>query len=156
LHTASAIALVAWTAWEASEWVGRYMPPGTVWMACAAAWAAIAYLGLTARFADSPRWPIASYREAYTTSAGTTVAALLAVWFAIVNVVSPGTASPLPYVPVANPLDVTLVAALAVLWSWARRYGRFEERTLYGWFGVCGFLFVNGIVFRTMHQWGDV
>jgi uncharacterized membrane protein len=132
------------------------MPAGTVWMACAAAWAAIAYLGLTARFADSPRWPIASYREAYTTSAGTTVAALLAVWFAIVNVVSPGTASPLPYVPVANPLDVTLVATLAALWSWARRYGRFEERTLYGWFGVCLFLFVDGIVFRTMHQWGDV
>jgi uncharacterized membrane protein len=156
LHTASAIALVAWTAWEASEWVGRYMPAGTVWMACAAAWAAIVYLGLTARFANSSRWPVAAYRDAYTTSAGTTVAALLGVWFAIVNVVSPGTPSPLPYVPLANPLDITLVATLAVLWSWARRFGRFDERTLYGWFGACVFLFVNAVVFRTMHQWGDV
>ncbi len=156
LHTASAIALVAWIAWESSEWVGRYMPDGTVWMACAAAWTAIAYLGLMARCANSPRWPFADYRDAYETNAGTTVAALLAVWFAIVNVVSPGSAAPLPYVPVGNPLDVTLIAALAALWSWARRIGRLDERTLYGWFGLALFVFVNGIVFRTMHHWADV
>jgi uncharacterized membrane protein len=156
LHTGSAIALVAWTAWEASEWVGRYMPEGTVWMACAAAWTAIAYLGLVARGANSSRWPFADYRDAYVANAGTTVAALLAVWFAIVNVISPGTAAPLPYVPVANPLDVTLVAALAALWPWARQSGRFDERVLYGWFGAALFVFVNGMVFRTMHHWMDV
>lgn len=156
LHTASAIALVAWTSWEASEWVGRYLPDGTVWMACAAAWPAIAYLGLTVRSADSTSWPFADYRDAYATNAGTTVAALLGVWFAIVNVVSPGTAAPLPYIPLANPLDVTFIATLAALWSWARRFGRFDERTLHVWFGAAVFLFVNGIVFRTMHQWADV
>ncbi len=156
VHAASAIALVAWTAWEASEWVGRYMPDGTVWMACAAAWTAIAYVALMTNYSDSSRWPLVAYRDAYTNSAGTTVAALLAVWFAIVNVVSPGSPAPLPYAPLANPLDVTVLAALAALWRWVRRFGRLDERTLYGWFGMALFVFVNGVVFRTMHQWADV
>ncbi len=155
-HTLSAIALLAWIAWEASEWVGRTMPRGTTWMACAAAWPAIAYLGLAVRHAESPRWPYARYRDAYATSAGTAAAALLLAWFAIVNVVSPGSPAPLPYLPVVNPLDVTLIAALLALWAWARRFGNFDERTLYGWLGACVFLLVNGVVFRTMHHWGDV
>jgi uncharacterized membrane protein len=155
-HTLSAIALVAWTSWEASEWVGRYMPQGTTWMACAAAWPAIAYLGLAVHYAGTAHWPLARFRDAYLVNAGTTIAALLGVWFAIVNVVSPGSPAPLPYAPVVNPLDVTLVATLACLWSWAREYGRLTERTRYGWLGVAIFLFVNAIVFRTMYQWADV
>ena len=156
VHTLSAISLLTWTSWEASEWVGRSMPSGTTWVACAAAWPAIAYLGLAVRYAGSARWPYARYREAYATGAGTAAGALLLVWFLIANVVSPGSSVPLPYLPVANPLDVTLMAALAALWSWARRFGYFDERTRYGWLGACVFLLVNGIVFRTMHQWGDV
>ena len=42
---------------------------------------------------------------------GHAIAALLFAWFAIVNVVSPGDPSPLPYVPLLNPLDLTLAAA---------------------------------------------
>jgi uncharacterized membrane protein len=156
VHAASAIALTAWISWEASEWVGRYMPSGTTWMACAAAWPAIGYLGLAVRYADTSRWPFATYRDAYAVNAGTAAAALLLVWFAIVNVVSPGTPAPLPYFPGANPLDVTLFAVLAAMWAWARRFAHFDERDLYVWFGACVFLLVNGIVFRTMHQWGGV
>jgi uncharacterized membrane protein len=152
VHALSAIALVAWSAWEASEWVGRTMPAATVWMACAAAWPAIAYLGVVVRHADSACWPFTDHRDAYTTSAGTTVAALLAVWFAIVNVVSPGSVAPLPYLPVVNPLDVTLVATLAALLPWARRFGRIGDRALYAWLGAAIFLFINAIVFRATHQ----
>ena len=67
-----------------------------------------------------------------------------------------GIAAPLPYVPLANPLDVTLIAALAALFAWARRFERLDEPTLYGWFGVALFLFVNAFVFRAVHQWADV
>jgi uncharacterized membrane protein len=152
-HAASAIALVAWTAWEASEWVGREFAPGTVWVACAAALPAIAYLFLAMPMRVSAAWPFRDYREAYTTSAGTAVAALLAVWFLIVNVTSPGSADPLPYFPVANPLDLSLVAALAALFVWTRGTLMASERTLYAWFGAALFLLVNAMVFRAVHQW---
>jgi hypothetical protein len=155
-HTASAIAVVAWIAWEASEWVGRVFAEGTVWMPCAAAWPAILYLALVARTGDWHRWPLTVYRDAYTASAATTIAALLAVWFALVNVISPGGTAPLPYVPLANPLDVTLIAALAAVFVWARGTLHVAERALYRWWGAAVFLLVNAIVFRSVHQWLDV
>ena len=155
-HAASGIALVAWLSWEASEWVGRAFPEGTIWMPSAAAWPAIAYLVLMARGGDMPRWPLSAYRDAYTMSAATTIATLLAVWFALVNVISPGGTAPLPYVPLANPLDLTLVAALAALFVWSRERAGMAERTLYAWWGAAVFLLVNAMVFRTIHQWLDV
>lgn len=153
VHALSAIALVAWASWEASEWVGRHFPAGTVWVACAAAWPAIVYLLAVSRANLGERWPLGAYRTAYATSAGTAVAALLGVWFAIVNVISPGATEPLPYVPLMNPLDLTLAAALAVLFVWARHTVDVAERTLYAWFGAALFLFINALVFRAVHHW---
>lgn len=155
-HAASAIGVVAWTSWEASEWVGRAFAEGTVWMPSAAAWPAIGYLVLMARAADGPHWPLSAHRDAYASSAATTVATLLAVWFVLVNVISPGGTAPLPYVPLANPLDVTLVAALAALVAWGRARAVVAEPALYAWFGAAVFLFVNALVFRAVHQWLDV
>ena len=155
-HAASAIAVVAWCAWEASEWIGRLFPAGSVWVACAAALPAVAYLLLVITVRRSSAWPMSVYGDAYARSAGTTIAALLAVWFCIVNVISPGNAAPLPYAPIINPLDLTLMFALAALFVWAQKTQEVAERTLYAWFGAALFLFVNAIVFRTVHQWLDV
>ena len=47
---------------------------------------------LVAPLRDAHAWPLSAYREAYTSSAGTALAALLAVWFLIVNLISPGSA----------------------------------------------------------------
>ncbi len=84
------------------------------------------------------------------------IAGLLAVWFFAVNAVSPGDPSPLPYVPVANPLDVTLALALVALVAWARRFARMPERALYRWVGAGLFVALNGVVIRAAHHWGDI
>jgi uncharacterized membrane protein len=153
VHTASAIALVGWVSWEASEWVGRWFAEGTVWMACAAAWPAIVFLALAPRTAAWPGWPWSSHRDAYAVSAAMAIAALLAVWFVLVNVVSPGSAAPLPYVPLANPLDCTLIAALVVLFAWLRATDTLDETTTYACLGAAVFLLINALVFRAVHQW---
>ena len=155
-HATSAIAVVAWLSWEASEWVGRAFPEGTVWMPCAAAWPAIGYLALMTRAGDWGIWPLPMYRDAYRLSAATAIATLLAVWYAIVNVISPGGTTPLPYLPLANPLDLTLIAALGALFAWVRGTLRVAERTLYVWWGAALFVFVNAVVLRTTHQWLEV
>jgi uncharacterized membrane protein len=81
---------------------------------------------------------------------------LLALWFFLVNALSPGDPSPLPYVPLANPLDVTLTLALAALVLWARRFSGIPERVLYRWVGAGLFVALNGVVLRAAHQWGDI
>ena len=148
--------LTAQIAWEASEWTARATDPLTAWTACAAALPAIAFLLLVVRFHASPHWPAAPHRDAYAIGAGGPIAGLLAVWFFVVNAVSPGDASPLPYVPIANPLDATLALALAALVVWARHFAGTPERALYRWIGAGVFVALNGVVIRAAHHWGHV
>ncbi len=156
VHAFSVFALTVQLAWEASEWAGRSTPAHTVWVACAAALPAAACLWIVTRWRDDPHWPFPIHGDAYAVGAGTPIAGLLAVWFFAVNVLSPGDVSPLPYLPLANPLDLTLVLALAAAFGWGRRFARLSLQSLYGWFGVALFVALNGVVLRTAHQWGDI
>jgi uncharacterized membrane protein len=152
----AALALTAQLAWEASEWASRWTPPRTVWVACAAALPAATGLAIVTRWRDAPRWPFVIYGEAYAVAAGAPIAGLLAVWFVAVNVLSPGNVAPLPYLPVANPLDVTLALVLVAVFAWGRRFARLSAQAVYGWLGVGLFVALNGIVLRTAHHWDDI
>jgi uncharacterized membrane protein len=126
---------------------------------CAAALPAIVYLALVTHWRDDVRWagwPSADRRRAYTIGAGTPIAGFLVVWFFIVNLLSPGDPSPLPYVPIANPLDVTLALALWSSAAWSRRFGTLPARARFQWLGAAVFVALNGVVLRTAHHWLDV
>jgi uncharacterized membrane protein len=155
-HAMSALALTVQIAWEASEWTGRTTARSTAWTPCAAALPAIAFLWLVVRYRDSARWPFPMHRRAYAVGAGAPVAVLVGVWFFVVNLLSPGDASPLPYVPLANPLDITLALALWASAAWAVHFAGLPERALYRWLAAGAFVALNGIVLRTAHHWGGV
>ena len=155
-HTVSVLALTAQVSWEASEWVGRWTPAHTAWAACATALPAIICLWLVTRGHANSRWPFTVHGDAYAVGAGTPIAALLVVWFFAANALSPGDASPLPYLPLVNPLELTLALALVAVVGWARRFARMSERALYGWIGAAVFVALNGVVLRAAHQWGDI
>jgi uncharacterized membrane protein len=125
-------------------------------MPCGTALPAIGFLWLVVRYRDSARWPFPMHRQAYAVGAGAPIAVLVMVWFFAVNVLSPGDASPLPYAPLANPLDITLALALWATAAWAVRFAGIPERALYRWLAAGAFVALNGIVLRTAHHWGDV
>ncbi|HEX4882885.1 MAG TPA: DUF2339 domain-containing protein [Casimicrobiaceae bacterium] len=156
LHVATAVALVGWVAWEASEWTGRATEDGTAWIACAAALPAVAYLAWVTRGRSARTWPLGLHGDAYGRVAGTVIAIALAAWFVGVNAISPGDPWPLPYLPMANPLDVTLLATLAVLWAWSGAWARLTtgQRVAAGAAGL--FVALNGGIVRAAHHWGDV
>jgi uncharacterized membrane protein len=155
-HAVSAIVLTAQLAWEASEWVDRIALPGTVWLACAAVLPLVAFLFLACALAGAQRWPLNVHRDAYAIGAGGPVAALAAAWFAIATVVSPGTASPLAYVPLFNPLELTLALTLVALFLWSGRFSRLIDTTRFAWLGVGLFGLLNGAALRTAHHWGAI
>jgi len=158
-HSASAVGLTAQVAWELSEWVGRSTPAYTAWVPCAAALPAIVYLASVTHWRDQtrwPGWPPADRRRAYTIGAGTPIAGFMVVWFFLVNLLSPGDPSPLPYVPLVNPLDATLALALWSTAAWAKRFETLPERARYQWLGAGTFVALNGVVLRTAHHWLDV
>ena len=149
--------LLGQVAWEAGEWTARVAPRGSVWAACAHLAPLVLYLlavtrGERAATGQRP-WPLRTFGDAYVATAGAVVAVALGLGFAALAVLNPGDPRPLPYVPLANPLDLTLMLALAAIFLWAKRHAGAAAQTLYRWLGVGVFIVLNGIVVRAVHHW---
>nr|WP_231734450.1 DUF2339 domain-containing protein [Lysobacter gilvus] len=82
--------------------------------------------------------------------------ALAILW--VCTLVLPGGASPLPWIPVLNPMEVVQLASLALLWHWCA-YGTAPEwlarmRVLLTAFA--GFAWITSVVLHAVHHWGGV
>jgi uncharacterized membrane protein len=156
MHVVAALALFAQIAWEASEWVGRVTARDSVWSACAAALPAILYLAEIEALCERLEWPFGRRRTLYVVRVGTPVAVLLGAWVLVVNVLSPGEPHPVPYVPLLNPLDLTLALALIALLKWSALQSRITERQRYAALGIALFTCINGAILRIGHHWGGI
>lgn len=80
----------------------------------------------------------------------------LGLWFFWMSLNSSGNAAPLPYVPLINPLDITLLATLLLLFIWHRAVSKHLDKlkgALHIIASVAGFTLLNGILLRTLHHW---
>ncbi|MET0777455.1 MAG: DUF2339 domain-containing protein [Pseudomonas mandelii] len=120
------------------------------------------YLVLMAAPRNWP-WPVSAYPREYRFYAATPLALLMLGWFWLANIISDGTAEPLPYVPLVNPLELGLLFALFGVYVWSRsavtqlaiRKDSIEHATqLIA--GVSLFAFFTALVMRTAHHWGGV
>jgi uncharacterized membrane protein len=152
-HAFGALLLLAQIAWEAGEWTARVAPPATVWAACAHLLPLALFLVAVTHAERGAHWPMRTFGDAYAVTAGTIVAMLLGLGFVVLAMFNSGAARPLPYVPLANPLELTVALALGALLVWARHHARVTPRTLYRGFGVGAFILLNGVVARTVHHW---
>jgi uncharacterized membrane protein len=77
-------------------------------------------------------------------------------WFMWMSLNSSGNTAPLPYVPLINPLDITLAAALLLLFIWHRGVNKHLnklERIMPVVPSIMGFTLLNGMLLRTLHHW---
>ena len=100
--------------------------------------------------------------------------AFLVAWFMWMSLNSSGNAAPLPYVPLINPLDITLAAVLLLLFIWQRAVSKHLNLKTARVFpnqlkllkqqvgcegimpvvaGIMGFTLLNGVLLRTLHHW---
>ncbi|MFM0300081.1 DUF2339 domain-containing protein [Paraburkholderia sediminicola] len=154
LHT-----LMLWTAGALIALEGywglrAYVPEGA-W-----SWSAWAYgfgflLLLVAGVGHRLRWPVARFVQAYQVWAAAPLAALLWIW-SIASVTSDGSAAPLFWLPILNPLDVAQILAFIACAMWLQRL-----RTLgVHWhprafdYAVLAtlFLWFNALLLRTLHH----
>jgi uncharacterized membrane protein len=92
------------------------------------------------------------------------VAALALLWSLAINSTARGAAAPLPYVPLLNPADVSLVLIAIAVATWLSLLGRVRPKGAEGpWRQLVGpvlaglaFVWLNGVLVRTVHQWSDV
>ena len=104
-------------------------------------------------------WPLNRHHTTYQVHAPLLWAILGLLWSLSSWINHPGDPSPLPYLPLLNPLDLTQVAILAALLAWWRAMPQQDETP---WphgamvVAVLGFGWLNAVVVRSVHHWGDI
>jgi len=134
-----------WSSWQLLGWA--IVPALALWM-------------LRSR-ALLQRWPVAEYRTAYLEVAAMPVAAYLLAWVWVTNATSPGNASPLPYVPLLNPLELAQWLVLFALVLWWRAlpdasFARVQPMVAKGVLGLTGLALLTGMVLRSCHHYAGV
>jgi len=164
LHVGSAWLLVAIASWEAAWAVNSAVHGSASWRAAAWAMGSVVAVYFLPRLATRVHWPFRVHREAYLFTAGIGYAVFLGLWSLATNIALPGDADPLPYLPVLNPLDLAQAFALLVIvryWKFLRAvhlkaFADLDPRLLPAMLAGLVFIWVNGILLRTLHQWAGV
>ncbi|HXZ47855.1 MAG TPA: DUF2339 domain-containing protein [Usitatibacter sp.] len=164
LHGGSALLVAALGAFEL-QWISyQYGWAGTAWVVAGTIAApALVSLVIALRAMDT-RWPVAANPIAYRTGALVPMFAYMAFWVLYANWTSDGSSDPWPYYPIANALDLAhLLVLAAVVAAWrghARRAPGFPAGLEAGWVvtlaAALGFLWLNGILLRSIHHWADI
>jgi uncharacterized membrane protein len=96
--------------------------------------------------------------------AGGGLALFLAGWNVYTDFASDGLAVPLPYIPIASPMDIAQglgILALAFHWrtverTWGERLSIDWRRVFPGLLGLIAFAWLSVLLLRALHQYADV
>jgi len=162
-------ALVTWLlgallSWESAWQIEAHGGAGGTWVAAAWMVTPALFLWWLPTLVTRVKWPFAKHRESYLFIAGVGVALYLGVWSLWVNVTSVGDTTPLPYVPLFNPVDLAQASALLILlryWQFLRKvttpeFARLDPRIPLPAFAALTFIWLNALLLRTLHQWFNV
>ncbi|MFC4310175.1 DUF2339 domain-containing protein [Steroidobacter flavus] len=158
LHAGAVWVFTLVVAWEASYQIGELttgvwalLPWGVVPALV------IAWLG---RQQLRPRWPVAAREKAYRVYGALPAAVGMMLWIFMINISSTGDSTWLPYLPLLNPLDISVAlcfASLAMWWSSLSVQQRetswpFDWRALIGVIAALVFVWLNAALIRTLHH----
>lgn len=109
-------------------------------------------------------WPLGAHRRGYVVACAGPMLVLLAAAVVLAVVLSPGDFSPLPHLPLLNPLGLLAALLLAVALAWRRRAAAEEDHLLKApaessWapaLAVGGVVLATMAAARTVHHWLDV
>jgi len=162
MHVVALWLAVALACWEAAWWIDRLVAGRGTWPFVAWALVPALALAVVAKFGERLGWPFTKHFAFLLVFGGAPMAAYLWSWVIAANVLSDGNPAPLPYVPVANPLDLAMAAVLVVLVVWylalrARGLATSVSPThAAAAIGTAAFVWANGILLRTLHHWADI
>ena len=107
-------------------------------------------------------WPVAAYPREYRVLAAAPLALLMLGWLWLANIASDGSADPLAYLPLLNPLELGMLLVLLAIYTWLRGglpqlgLAAHGERIAQTVAGASLFVVLTASVFRAAHHWGGV
>lgn len=144
------------------QWqLGRFGETNSSWSLLG--WALVPALTLWALRSRAllSRWPLTTFRRAYVEVGLQSVAVYLLGWCWVTNVLSPGEAAPLPYLPLLNPLELAQALVLVALVAWwqvlpAHAALRLSPPLAKGVAAVTAWALLTGVVLRSCHHFAEV
>ena len=146
---------------EAAWLAGRIIDPSETWQAVCWGLVPAAVIFSLVRWGARWRWPVAKFFADYLGMGCSLIALLLLLWH-IWCLSLPGDPTPISYLPLINPLELSQMFVLIVLFSWNRETGARELPRILGLsvqpvnvlLGLAGFLLLNAAAARTVHFFG--
>lgn len=165
-HAVTLWLVVALTTWEMGWALGQLGVYGSAWRTLGLALPVLVTLGLLKDGKLRTCWPVARFQRSYREGC-LPVALTLFVWVLYANAASNGSASPLPYLPLANPLDLAVAGTLMFVFPWLWEFSEImEQKSIITLkqkkivipiiVGTATFYWLNGLLLRTISRWGDV
>jgi uncharacterized membrane protein len=107
---------------------------------------------------------VATHSRGYLVVGAIPLVLWMLLWAFVVGIVSDGNPAPLPYVPIVNPIDLTLGVIAIALVTWVRRLAHegvdvhklAPREAAIGVPAALAFLWMNAIVLRSIHHWFGV
>ena len=157
LHAGACWLLVLLLASEASWQLSRHV--GGVWSALPWGLVPAFALAILSRGVPRPEWPIARHLHTYRFLAALPLAIACSVWILGINLTHNGDPVWLPYIPLLNPLDVSVALCFVSLGVWwaaldAEQRARIQSadpRVVLALFGGLIFLWLNAALIRALH-----
>lgn len=162
LHAIACWMLALVVAWE-TNWQVEFVADG-VWPYLSWGLAPALLLGCMARKQLWPRWPLETHASVYRLRGALPLVVATVLWVVFINLNSDGDSRWLPYIPLLNPLDLSVAvcgAAIALWWTALSSQQRAmvwplsRQKSLLGVVGAVAFLWLNAALLRSLHQlWG--
>jgi len=164
LHAGQLWLLAALASWELAWTIDNAILASPVWGMIA--WGIVPglLLGLLATHARQLPWPVRGRLPTYALLGAAPLAVFLWVWIFVANATSDGDASPLPFVPLLNPLDLAQIAAWLAIVAWIQGLKRLDlgdyaddnPVLTYSTLGAIAFIGLNGSLLRALHHWAAI
>ena len=146
-------------AWQARQFIG----PAETWQAiCWGLLPAAAVFSLV-HWGTRLRWPVAQYHADYL-GTGCIVIGIMLIFWHLWCLTLAGDPAPIAYLPLINPLELSQIFVLVVLFFWGKDMANGQWRLptalspslVYALLGGLTFLLLNGVVARTVHVFGGI
>ena len=146
---------------EVRWWLTQWGDADSAWPLIGWMLVPVIYLWALTRPKIQSLWPVRDHLEAYALTSAFPVIIYLLGWVWATNAFSNGSATPLPYIPLLNPLEIGYVAALFSVIVWWRSFGKKESLRDFKpaaivVLGGSAFAAITGGVIRACHHWAQI
>jgi uncharacterized membrane protein len=161
LHAVTSWLLTALVSWELAWAIGQSAGGTGAWSIVAWGIVPAAVLATLPLAIGRVRWPFQAQRIAYAVVAPVGLSLYLALWSFFTDAAVSNPSTPLPYLPLVNPLDLIQGLVLVVLirvWQSLRgeesfRLSTLDPRAVAIGIALVGFAWLNAVLLRTLHLW---